>query len=143
MRSHRAHLQLGENAIIFLFPFISVNAEPYFVRSFSIGPRSESQNTCLGSYAVYKTRVGLALHQRTCAECTRPHSESVAIPILPDVHITIVPILHDNYGLLSLALILIHRNVLIPNRAAYLIVDGKSRTCLAVDPAGEKRCVVG
>ena len=45
-------------------------------------------------YAVYKTRVG----QRTCAECTQHHNEAISIPLLANVHITIVPILHVNYG---------------------------------------------
>ena len=92
-------------------------------------------------YAVYKTRVGLALHQRTCAECTRPHSESISVPILANVHITVVPILHDNYGPFFLGTnhIFVRNSKLTETHSAYLIVDEQSRTCLAVDPAGDRR----
>eukprot|EP00960_Hanusia_phi_P071351 767531-Hanusia_phi.AAC.1 len=41
--------------------------------------------------------------------------EQTRIPIMPGCHVTIVPILHDNY--------------------CFLIVDEESKTCLAVDPA--------
>mmetsp|Transcript_45722 Transcript_45722/g.109027 ORF Transcript_45722/g.109027 Transcript_45722/m.109027 type:complete len:360 (+) Transcript_45722:181-1260(+) len=68
-------------------------------------------------YGLYKTKIGQSFHERTCAE-TRdgpPHSSSILVPIVPGCHVTIVPILHDNY--------------------AFLIVDEDSCTCLAVDPA--------
>ena len=73
-------------------------------------------------YAVYKTRVGHALHQRTCAECTKPHSLLVSVQLVPNVHVVVVPMLHDNY--------------------AFLIVDESSRCCLAVDPAGKPSVLV-
>jgi hypothetical protein len=90
----------------------------------------------LSRYAVYKTRVGLALHQRTCAECTRPHSESISVPILANVHVTVVPMLHDNYGP-SYGFYFKHGIESKALLSAYLIVDEQSRTCLAVDPAGD------
>jgi hypothetical protein len=79
-------------------PKAQLLATTFIIWFLNFNLHSLSSEHPLFRYAVYKTRVGLALHQRTCAECTRPHSESVSIPILPDVHITIVPILHDNYG---------------------------------------------
>jgi len=68
-------------------------------------------------YGIYKTRLGSAMHQQTCAEFANkePHSKTIRIPLIPGYHVSIVSILHDNF--------------------CYLIADENSKTCLAVDPA--------
>ena len=69
-------------------------------------------------YALYKTQLGKTLlHDKTCADCANqpPHSSPIMVPLVPGYHVSVLPILHDNYS--------------------YLIVDEASHTCLAVDPA--------
>lgn len=78
--------------------------------------RPNSLHAC--RYALYKTRLGQTLHQRTCQECQEngPHSNTVSVALVPGTHVTVLPILADNY--------------------CFLIVDEATKTCLAVDPSG-------
>ena len=99
-----------------------------------------------GRYAIYKTSVGGAIHQRACKENAEPHSKITSVPLVDgvscmlrlangktrqltaaphahfdrqQVHVVVVPILADNY--------------------CYLLVDEATSTCLAVDPSGADR----
>jgi len=57
------------------------------------------------------------------------------VPLVPGYHISIVPILYDNYRQLFLKSLLPSDSTFSLDDYSYLIVDEASRTCLAVDPA--------
>jgi hypothetical protein len=60
------------------------------------------------------------------------------VPLVPGYHISIVPILYDNYRQLFLKSLLPSDSTFSLDDYSYLIVDEASRTCLAVDPADAK-----